>query len=254
MIDWGLGAYERTADELLPVADVAVRALDVTAGERVLDLGCGTGNAAGIAAAAGADVVGVDPAERLLEVARERVPAGEFLGGSAEAIPLADGSVDAVVSVFAVIFSAEPERAAAEILRVLRPRGRAAITTWRPEGGLHEALGVVGGAVAELVPAPAGKRFEWGDEVAVRHLFEPRGARVKIDGGELTFTADSAQAFMAEGEEHHPMLIAARRALEGAGRYEDVRAAALAKLEEHNTAVDGGLALTSRYLVVRVGN
>lgn len=252
MIDWGVGAYEHTAEELLPVAGIAVRALGLEPGERVLDLGCGTGNAAKVAAAAGAAVVGVDPTERLLAVARDRVPEAEFLHGSAEAIPLNDDAVDAVVSVFAVIFCDAPEQAADEILRVLRPGGRAVVTTWRPEGGLHECFRVIGAALAELAPEPPPERFDWGEEAAVRHLFESRGATVTIEDAEISFTAGSPVAYVAEAEAHHPMMIGARAALEAAGRYEQVRVAAIDALAAHNTADDAGLRLASRYLVVTV--
>ena len=76
MDEWGAGSYEVTAAELAPVAGVAVGALGLTGGERVLDLACGTGNAALAAHEAGARVTGLDASPRLVGVARERVPAG----------------------------------------------------------------------------------------------------------------------------------------------------------------------------------
>jgi SAM-dependent methyltransferase len=69
-LDWGLGRYEGTAAKLLPAARVAVDRALLRPGERVLDVGCGTGNATLLAAAPGARAVGIDPARRLLEVAR----------------------------------------------------------------------------------------------------------------------------------------------------------------------------------------
>lgn len=72
--EWGAGCYEDTATELAPASEVAVGELRLTGGERVLDVGCGTGNAALVAARAGARVTGLDSSPRLLEVARERVP------------------------------------------------------------------------------------------------------------------------------------------------------------------------------------
>src|ERR671932_1956249 len=93
-VDWGLGRYESTAERLLPAAHVVVERAALHAGERVVDLGCGTGNAALLAAAQGAEVTGVDPASRLLEVARARA-AGEgaevtFLSGEAASLPVGD--------------------------------------------------------------------------------------------------------------------------------------------------------------------
>jgi ubiquinone/menaquinone biosynthesis C-methylase UbiE len=120
-IDWGAGHYETTAVQLAPAAAVAVQRASLRPGERVLDLGCGTGNAALLAVRADATVTGVDPAARLLAVARDRAAAEgaqvDFTPGDAASIPLAEASVDAIVSVFAVIFAPDPGAAAAEMCR-----------------------------------------------------------------------------------------------------------------------------------------
>ena len=118
---WGIGEYEDTAAELAPVSEVAVAALRLSGEERVLDVACGTGNAALVAQRGGASVTGLDGSPRLLEVARERVPSGEFVLGDAAELPFDDGAFDAAVSVFGVIFARPAERAAAEIARVVRP-------------------------------------------------------------------------------------------------------------------------------------
>ena len=78
-VDWGLGRYEETAAALEPVAGIVVDHADVKPGERALDLGCGTGNAAMALARAGAIVTAVDPAARLLEVTRSRAAASRAL-------------------------------------------------------------------------------------------------------------------------------------------------------------------------------
>ena len=97
-MDWGLGHYESTAAQLLPAARVVVDRAAPVDGERVVDVGCGTGNAAPLVAARGARVTGVDPAARLLEVAREQATAqgldATFALGEAAALPLADDDVD----------------------------------------------------------------------------------------------------------------------------------------------------------------
>jgi 2-polyprenyl-3-methyl-5-hydroxy-6-metoxy-1,4-benzoquinol methylase len=115
--DWSLGRYESTAERLLPAARVVVESAALHAGERVLDLGCGTGNAALLAAACGARVTGVDPASRLLEVARARAASEgadiTFLAGEAASLPVGDASADVIVSVFAVIFAPDAVAAAA---------------------------------------------------------------------------------------------------------------------------------------------
>jgi len=90
-LDWSLGRYERIAEQFLPAARVLVESAAPGPGERVVDVGCGTGNAALLAAALGARVIGVDPASRLLEVAREDAAArgldAEFAVGDAAELP-----------------------------------------------------------------------------------------------------------------------------------------------------------------------
>src|SRR2546421_8721222 len=107
-LDWGVGRYETTAEELRPVAAAVVERAAISPGDRVVDVGCGTGNAALLAALRGARTVGVDPAVRLLEVARARAvesgASATFLQGDAASIPVATDSADVVLSVFAVIF------------------------------------------------------------------------------------------------------------------------------------------------------
>lgn len=122
-LDWGVGHYERTAQMLLPAAQVLVDAAALRVGERVLDLGSGTGNAALLAAAAGAHVTAVDPSPRLLGVARA---AAQQQGlditcelGEAVTLPSPAGSVDCVLSNFGLIFAPDPDAAVAQIARVL---------------------------------------------------------------------------------------------------------------------------------------
>src|SRR6187200_3262331 len=103
--EWGVGSYEDTAAELMPAAEIAVGALRLRGGERVLDVACGTGNAAEVATGAGARVTGLDRSPRLLTVARERVPEAEFVEGDAAAMAFEDGAFDAAVSVFGIMFA-----------------------------------------------------------------------------------------------------------------------------------------------------
>ena len=151
MVDWDKGRYEETAAELEPVAVAVVAMAAPRAGDRLLDIACGTGNGVLLAAARGADVVGVDTAPRLVAVARERAAAAglspELLVGDALAVPVTDGSFDIVISIFGVIFVSDPARAMAEVARVLRPGGRAYVTAWVPAGPINDMLTVLGRAI-----------------------------------------------------------------------------------------------------------
>ncbi len=129
VVDWGAGTYEKTAAELEPVALAVVTQARISPAEVVVDVACGTGNAALLAAARGAQVVGVDGATRLLEVVRARAQATDlaidFRHGDLHALPIDDDAVDVVLSIFGVIFAKEPLQALREVARVLHPGGRA---------------------------------------------------------------------------------------------------------------------------------
>ena len=175
-VEWGHGRYEVIAEQLFPAAEVVVGRADPDDGDRVLDLGCGTGNAALLAAERGATVTGVDPAERLVSVAADEAAArgldARFVVGSAADLPLADDSVDVVVSVFGVIFAPDAEAAAAEIDRVTAPGGRAVISAWIPEGTMFRAVRLMRETIGPLLdrPPPAGRPFAWHEQGALEGL------------------------------------------------------------------------------------
>jgi len=204
MTDWSIGAYERTAVALEPAAEVVVGAAAPSPGAELLDVACGTGNASARAVAAGARVTGVDLAERLLGVARERVPEATFVTGDATALPFDDDAFDGAVSVFGVIFAQPGEAAAAELLRVVRPGGRIVLTAWRPEGPIFEVgklLRAAGGAPADPRHAPVA----WHEPAELERIF---GRPVEVERRVLAFTAESPEAWWDDQIDHHPMWMA----------------------------------------------
>ena len=252
--DWGVGRYERTAKMLLPAAQVLVAAAAPTAGERVLDLGAGTGNAALIAAAAGAEVVALDPSSRLLSVA---AAAAQQRGlplrcevGEASELPAGDDSFDCVLSSFAVIFAPDPDAAVAEIARVLRPAGRVAFSAWLP-GGALAALAVTAQDLVRAAmgapPPPPG--FPWHAEAAVSQLFDRHGMSASPAGQhELVFEDTSPDRFLDAELQNHPLAITGFEVLRRAGQAEEARERLLEVLSEHNQA-SSGFRATSRYAV-----
>lgn len=249
-LDWGDGDYARTAAALAPAAEVLVDAAGVGPGARVLDVACGTGNAALAAAARGARVTGVDASARLVELAAGRARAAgadaRFLAGQAEALPVEDGAFDVVMSSFGVIFTDDPTRAAAELVRATRPGGAIALTSWRPEGPIHAVAGLMRGAF----PASSGAPPRWGDPDWLAPLLIAAGADdVRVEDGQIAFRAESPEAWLAEQEEHHPAWRHARRTL-GAEAWAPLRAGMVAALAEGNED-PGAFLTTSRYLVVR---
>ena len=249
MTDWGRGAYEVTAERLMPAAARVVEQLGIRPGERALDVACGTGNAALEIARAGGSAVGIDQSERLIAVAAERAAAegldAEFMVGDAAALPVADASFDAAVSLFGVIF-ADARAAAAELLRVTRPGGRIVLTTWTTGG----ATGEVMEAIREALGGPE-RPPVWSDPDVVGALFPP--GTVTSEEEVMHFTAPSAEAYVVEHEQSHPMWLDLQPAVEAAGKSDELRRRILAIYEAANEDGDGfRLAVPYRIVTVRV--
>src|SRR5207244_5582952 len=123
---WGSGNPVRFATTIVLVSELLCEAVDLRAGQRVLDVATGTGNSALAAARRNCDVVGIDYVPSLLDKARDRAAVEgltvEFRVGNAEPLPYTDSSFDAVLSTFGVMFVPDQERSASELLRVCRPR------------------------------------------------------------------------------------------------------------------------------------
>ena len=149
---WSSGDYGVVASRIQFMSELLCEELDLHAGERVLDVATGTGNAALAAARRGAEVIGIDYAPSLLERARERASAErlavEFLEADAEALPFADETFDTVVSVVGVMFAPNQAHAASELRRVCRRGGRIALVNWTPDGFIGDLLRLVGSFVA----------------------------------------------------------------------------------------------------------
>jgi SAM-dependent methyltransferase len=252
-LNWGVGRYEHIAEQLLPAAREVVQAAAIRRGDRVLDLGCGTGNAALLAAELGGRVTGVDPAERLLTVARDTAAQRgidiEFVRGEAASVPLPDRSVDVVLSVFAVIFAPDADAAADEMARVAAPEGRIVLSAWIPGGAISEMNGVAAETFRRALDAPAGPQpFSWHDLSALSGLLVPRGFDVTLNEHLLAFTAPSASAFLEEHSQSHPRAVAGLAALEARGEADSLRQRLLQILESGNED-DDAFCVTSRYVV-----
>jgi SAM-dependent methyltransferase len=236
--DWGIGRYELFAPDLEPAAARVVGLADPRPGEELLDVACGTGNAALLAARTGANVTGLDLSPRLVDAARaraaaERIPAA-FVVGDAQELPFEDGSFDAVVSVFGAVFAFDARRAFSELLRVLEPGGRAFVSTWIPAGAIDAMIATIVPAVSRAMGVEI-PRFPWSDPGAVSALASTLGATVCFHhGGEIAFTAGSPEQYLDLQEREHPLSLLSRAVLEQAGTYPAVRRQALAALHDGN--------------------
>ena len=220
--DWSARRYETFAAELAPAAERLVELAAPAAGDRVLDLATGTGNAALAAARHGASVTGVDSAARLLEVARSRAAAEglelEFVSGDLLDPPLPAGSCDLALSSFGVIFTSDPERAIDAIARALRPGGRALLTAWVPRGPIDADLAVFAQAVAQATGRAGAGALSLAR--AGRGGRPRRGVR-RRGAGATTSSCGSPpprrQEYLELGERDHPLSPARRETLATGG-------------------------------------
>jgi ubiquinone/menaquinone biosynthesis C-methylase UbiE len=166
---WMAGDYDLFSRFMERDAEVFYRRLGVAPGSRLLDVGCGAGQLALIAARNGARVTGCDISTNWLEKARERAAAEglsvNFQEGDAEELPYSDGQFDAVVSLIGAMFAPRPELVAAELKRVCRPGGMIAMANWTPGGFIGQMFKTIARHIAPNgMPSPV----LWGDEGTVR--------------------------------------------------------------------------------------
>ena len=245
---WAAGDYARIGVRLQPVGESLCEAIDVRAGERVLDVAAGNGNAALAAARCGAEVLATDFVPALLERAAARAAADGLplrtQPADAERLPWADAAFDVVLSTFGVMFAADQTRAAGELVRVCRPGGRIGLACWTPTSFVGELFAVV----RRHLPAPPGalSPMRWGDERIVRELL---GSDVEVRTTRRTFAFRyrSPQEFLDEFRSWYGPTHKAFAALSEAGA-EQLARDIVALCAERNRAGDGTLVVPGDYL------
>jgi len=200
---WSSGgaAYEEISRQIASALDHCVRRLAAKPGERILDLATGTGWTSRLLAADGARVTGVDIAADLIDAART---IGESKGlaidyeiGDAEQLRFPDGSFDAVVSTFGVMFASRPESAAAEIARVCRKGGRVALTTWRPDGSVFGMFKVMRAYMPPPPSSPPPSPFAWGNRERIEELLGSNFDLAFEDGETIYYDRNGDAAWQA---------------------------------------------------------
>jgi ubiquinone/menaquinone biosynthesis C-methylase UbiE len=226
-------------------------ALDVAAGEQVLDVAAGNGNATLAAARRGCAVTASDYVPELLDGTRARAASEgltiEVREADAEALPFADETYDVVVSTFGVMFTPNQERSASELLRVTRPGGRIGLTNWTPEGFIGQMFKIVGGYVAP----PPGVRspLQWGTEDRLVELFGDNVQSLYAQRREFVFRYRSAEHWLDTFRTYYGPTYKAFGALDDEGQANFERDL-LTLANEHNTSTTGTLRIPSEYLEV----
>lgn len=212
---WASGDFSVIGNTLQIVGETLCEAAGLGAGQRVLDVACGNGNASLAAAHRYCRVVGLDYVPSLLARARERANAErlpiEFVEGDAEKLPFPAASFDAAVSTFGVMFAPDQERAASELTRVVKRGGRIALANWTPEGFVGRMLVTVG----KHVPPPAGvaSPIYWGNEQRLRELF-PEVTALDVQRRMYTFHFESADHLVQVFRDYYGPTYKAFNALE----------------------------------------
>lgn len=177
---WQAGDFSRIAPSAMIVGELMCDEIPVYAEQRVLDIGCGSGNTAMAAARRRAQVTAIDPVAKLLDVAKARAAVDkleiQWHEGTAESLPFADASFDLALSTFGMIFSTEPAKAVAEAARVLAPGGRLAFTSWTEGGQTDKLFELTEAALPEMAKVARA----WGRVADARKLLSTHFSDVRV--------------------------------------------------------------------------
>ncbi|HET7805151.1 MAG TPA: class I SAM-dependent methyltransferase [Pseudolabrys sp.] len=248
---WASGDYAVVGATLQIVGETLCEAMDLRAGQKVLDVAAGNGNVTLAAARRWCEVTSTDYVLSLLDRSRARGAAEgwaiDFREADAEALPFKDGSFDAVVSTFGVMFTPNQEKAAAELLRVCRPGGKIGMANWTPDG----FIGQVFKAVGKHLPPPAGVKSPilWGTRARLDELFGAQASAIEAPPRDFIFRYRSAQHWIDVFKAYYGPVLKAFAALPAEGQTA-LLADITALIGRFNTAKDGTMVVPGEYLEV----
>jgi SAM-dependent methyltransferase len=248
---WSSGDFAVIGTTLQIVGETLAEAADIRAGERVLDVAAGNGNATLAAARRFAEVVSTDYVPALLDKGAQRAAAEglavTFQVADAEDLPFASESFDAVLSTFGAMFTPDHTRPAREMLRVVRAGGRIGLANWTPEGFIGELFKVIGA----YIPPPAGLKSPalWGTEPHIVELFGPQAADIRCARRNFNFRYRSSAHWIQIFRSFYGPTHKAFAALD-AERQVRLDQDITALLERRNVGGPGTLIVPGEYLEV----
>lgn len=254
---WASGDYPVVATELIPaLGPRLVQACGIHAGQRVLDVAAGSGNAAVPAAAAGAAVTAADLTPELFEAGRAHAARHgvevEWVEADAESMPFDDNSFDVVTSCVGVMFAPHHQAAADELVRVVRPGGTIAMINWTPEGFIGHLFATMKPYAPPPPPGAAAPPL-WGDEAHVLELFGDRISDLQARRETVLFEHCSSPLEFREywKQNYGPTIAVYRFNAENPDRVADLDRDFLAFLEQWNRSSEPGrTAYDAEYLLV----
>jgi ubiquinone/menaquinone biosynthesis C-methylase UbiE len=250
---WSSVDFGRIGVRLQIVGESLCEAVDLRAGERVIDVAAGNGNASLAAARRFAHVTSTDYVAELLDQGLRRADADGLSMtarlADAEDLSFEDGAFDVALSTFGVMFAPNPPRAADEMLRVVRPGGRIGLASWTPDGFVGRLLRVVG----RFVPPPAGLMppTAWGTETRIVELFGPYARDIHTQRKPYVFRYLSAAHWIQIFRSFYGPVNRAFAALDAAGQAA-LHQALLELLEACDVGGGRGLVVPADYLEVVV--
>ena len=248
---WASGDFAVIGTTLQIVGELLAEAVDVRAGERVVDIAAGNGNATLAAAHRFAEVTSTDYVAALLDKGKLRAEAEglnvAFQIADAEALPFADASYDVALSTFGVMFAPRHARAASEMLRVVRRGGRIGLANWTPEGFIGQIFKTVG----TYVPPPAGLKSPalWGTEPHLVSLFGSQAADIRCVRRNFNFRYLSSAHWIQMFRDFYGPTLKAFAALDANNRAA-LEGDITKLLERFNTTGSGSLVVPGEYLEV----
>jgi len=248
---WSSGDYAVVGSTLQIIGEDLCEAVDLRSGHKVLDVAAGNGNVTLAAARRWCDVTSTDYVPALLAKGRARAQAEgwtiDFKEADAEALPFANESFDAIVSTLGVMFTANHDKAAAEMLRVCKSGGKIGMANWTPEGFIGQLFKTIG----KHMPPPAGAKSPalWGTQAHLAQMFEAGASSIHIASKNFTMRYRSAQHWIEVFRTFYGPVHKTFGALPAAGQAA-LASDLLALIERFNRAKDGTMVVPSEYLEV----
>lgn len=247
---WASGDYAVVGTTLQIVGEQLCETLDLRAGQKVLDVAAGNGNVTLAAARRWCEVTSTDYVPALLDRGMTRAAAEglsvQFMEADAEALPFGDATFDVVVSTFGVMFTANHDKAAAEMLRVCKPGGKIGMANWTPEGFIGQLFKTIG----KYLPPPAGAKSPalWGTDARLAEMFGTSAA-ITAEKHNFNFRYKSPEHFLDIFKTYYGPMLKAFGALDEAGQA-GLRKDVLELIGRLNRAEDGTMVLPSEYLEI----